>query len=76
MAGVLCGLSIWTKATGLAVFGYVGITEFEGMLINTDPSWARLLIWLPLFGLLLRDALKMWDERVPPAKMNIAFPVW
>jgi alpha-1,6-mannosyltransferase len=58
----------WLLFTGVAFLAYAGLTEFEGVTVNTQPLWARLLLWVPFLVLLVLDAARLWQERVPPPK--------
>ena len=58
----------WLLFTGVAFFAYAGVSKFEGVMVNTEPVWAQLLLWTPFLILLTLDAARLWQERVPPPK--------
>jgi lipopolysaccharide export LptBFGC system permease protein LptF len=58
----------WLLFTGVAFFAYAGVSTFEGVMVNTEPVWAQLLLWTPFLILLTLDAARLWQERVPPPK--------
>lgn len=48
----------WILLTGLVLLGYWGLETFHTRGEWPQPLWARLLLWVPVFGLLTFDALR------------------
>ena len=48
----------WIMLTGLVLLGYWGLEAFHARGEWPQPLWARLLLWVPVFGLLAFDSLR------------------
>ncbi len=48
----------WILLTGLIFLGYWGLSAYHETGDWPQPAWARAVIWLPFWGLLLFDAIR------------------
>jgi hypothetical protein len=55
----------WLLFTGLAFLGYAGLAAYQETGIWPEPTWARLVLWLPLVALLVAEGAELWRARVP-----------
>ncbi len=49
----------WILLSGLAFLGYWGLETYHTQGVWPQPVWARVLLWVPVFGLLAYDAFKL-----------------
>ncbi len=47
----------WILLSGLVFLGYWGLDTYHAQGVWPQPVWARLVLWMPVFGLLALDAL-------------------
>ncbi len=55
----------WLLMTGLVFLGYAGMGAHAATGLWPQPWWARLLLWIPVLVLLVRDAARLWLARFP-----------
>ena len=53
----------WLLLSGLVFLGYWGLGTYQATGIWPQPGWMRAVIWLPVWGLLLHDVLRLGRER-------------
>ena len=52
----------WLLLSGLVFLGYWGLEAFHSTGAWPQPLWARLLLWVPVWGLLVHDAWRGWRK--------------
>jgi hypothetical protein len=64
----------WILLTGLIFLGYWGLSAYHETGDWHEPTWARAVIWLPFWGMLLLDAVRggPGGEQAAEAKADVA----
>ena len=55
----------WLLLSGLVFVGYFGFAAYHRSGVWPQPTWARLVLWLPVGVLLVIDGLRAWRKRFP-----------
>ena len=56
----------WILLSGLVFLGYWGLETYHTQGVWPQPVWARLLLWVPVFGLLAYDAVRLPRRAATP----------